>query len=531
MNHFILYNGEIHSLDEKNRIFEAVEIKNGKITALGRTEEIVAQKTAATTMLNLDGKPALPGLIDAHQHLFATGFSVQAVDLRVDSLEKMCARLKQKAKSLPPGAWVFGWGYDEARFAEKRAPEKKDLNEIDNPVMITRYCMHTAVVNDAAIASMANKRDIFHPSDSDEEKGWLFEEAIARFKKQMPPLTIHDLKKMALSAQSIYHRFGITAVGEAGIGFFSQSFAEYEALQRVAETGEWNLNVHSFVLQPFFQQAQRQQQKTKWLHLNGLKLFADGTISGQTAFVSTPYRKGGGSGTALYSTDELQQHVLQACRNGFDVAVHAIGDQAIARVLSAYLEARNRYPHADLRLRVEHASIMPASLREQMKCAQAIPVPQPALIHLAGDVYQNVLPRKMAFHVFPLRSWIEAGIKPAASSDSPIAPVSPFLGMFAASERLTKNNRRFIASERISLEEAVRMYTVYGAQALGCQKERGTLEIGKAGDIVILPKNFFHRSGEPLKETNVEMTIVNGQIVYTNANRGGHICEQKKNRN
>ena len=195
-------------------------------------------------------------------------------------------------------------------------------------------------------------------------------------------------------------------------------------------------------------------------------------------------------------------------------AIHAIGDQAIEIVLDVYEKVNKEYPRTNHRHRIEHAAITNAEIINRMKDLGVIPIPQPTLVHYAGDTYVNNLDEKLVEYIFANKTFIDHGLKPAGSSDNPIVPCSPMLGIYAAMTRETDQGNVLLPNERISLFEALSMYTKNAAFAAFEEDIKGTLEVGKVADMTILPSGFLEFKPEKIKNTKVEMTIIDGNIVY-----------------
>lgn len=521
----VIQNGTIVTMDEAKSIHKAIAIKNGYIIALGSKRCMEPLIGAETQILDLEGKTAVPGLIDAHQHLYSTGFNLRAVDCNVSSIREMKEKIKKRAENSSPGEWIFGWGYDESKFEEKRSPTKADFEQMDHPVFITRYCLHTAVVNDAALkaAGLMNAEGLTNnnlsANTAGELTGVLYENAMELVKSKMPPYTDRQLKDAVLLAQEHYLKHGITSIHEAGMGFFTQSLNEFRVLQNLAAREDLKIRVYAMILDKFFSEASGMKLTSGFgnnrLKIGPIKMFADGTISGKSAAVSLPYRDSSGSeGGLSHSRQDLEAKVLESHREGYSIAIHAIGDAAVTQVLDAYEKAFELFPREDCRHRIEHASITNEALLTRMRKLGVIPVPQPTLVHLAGDVYVDHLAPDLLSYVFANQSFFDYGLKPAGSSDSPITPCSPLLGMYAAVSRKTVNGNVFLPNEKVSLYEALQMYTVNAAYASFDEDLKGTLEIGKLGDLTVLPNGFLNFSAEQVKNAEIEMTIIGGKKVY-----------------
>ncbi|MGP7818569.1 amidohydrolase [Niallia sp. 01092] len=522
----IFYNGQIMSMDEHNNQYEAIAVKKERIIALSSNEEITKWAGSYTEVVNLGGKVVVPGFIDAHQHLFISGFNLLYVHCNQSSIKEMVKVISQRAREAGSDEWIIGWGYDEANLKEGREPNAFDFQGINNPVFITRYCAHTAVVNKKVLqlakitaATIVKNGEIVRNQNGD-ATGVLKEEAINLAKKVMPPYTKKQMKKAIELVMEHNLSYGITSVHEAGLGFFSDSLEEYHVLQEMMEENNLPVRVYAMILEKFFQEAVDMRLSplsgNSYLKIGPVKMFADGTISGKTAAVSIPYNHSSDQeGMLMYTDKELEDKVMLAHQKGYQIAIHAIGDRAVQQVINAYEKTLKKFFRKDHRHRIEHAMVTNKGLRMKMKELEVIPVPQPALVYQAGDVYKENLHPSLVKNVFATREMMDDGLLPAGSSDFPITPCSPMLGIYAAICRKTANGNDFIQENSVSLKEALKMYTIYAARASFDEENKGSLEIGKLADMTVLPSDFMAYNPNEIKNTCIEMTIIGGKIRYS----------------
>ncbi|MEC5423268.1 amidohydrolase [Virgibacillus sp. C22-A2] len=522
----VLENGHIVTLDDEMREHQAIAMKNGRILELD-TSKIPSLISDETKVIDLDGKTVLPGFIDAHQHMIQFGYKLLCVDCNLESISDVVSAIENKAKSAEPDEWIIGLGFNEANFKENRMLHREDFTHIENPVMITRYCYHAAVVNQKALIVSEINESTVNPEGGEIVKdnfnrltGELREKALDIVKASIPPLTDREIEEAIFSANNFYLTQGITAVHEAGMGHLTGELKEFRLFQKLSLNGSLDIRVYGMVLDQFFNEVADAKLVTGFgnqkLRLGSIKFFSDGTISGQTASISENYSGSDSNrGMMMMPNSELKERIIAAHKEGFQVAVHAIGDKAIELVLIAYEEALELYPRKDHRHRIEHCGIVTPEIIKRMKKLHVIPVPQPAFIYLNGDVYMDVLPDKLKNLLYPAKTFIEEGLKPAGSSDCPVITSSVLLGISSAMSRATRNGNIVSSSEQVTLVEAIEMYTKNAAYAAFEENEVGTIEIGKRGDLTILPPNFMTFSAEEVRETNVEMTVIEGDIKFT----------------
>ncbi|MFD1706171.1 amidohydrolase [Siminovitchia sediminis] len=521
----IMHHGTVVTMDRNFRLAEAVAVKDGKIMATGTNDEILHYSTPQTKVIDLEGRTVTPGFIDAHQHMINFGFNLANVNCRKNSIEEVVSAIKERAKASSPDEWIIGWGYDEAGFKEMRNLHKSDFEGIPNPIYIMRYCHHAAAVNDRALelAGITNDTTVnngmIEKDDSGEVTGVLVEQGKTLVENVMPPYTRDQMKHAVKLANDQYVKEGITSVHEAGLGFFSDAFKEFDVLAEMKEEGTLNVRMYVMVMQDVFEEFLESYSSYEWDHrlkMGSMKFFGDGTLSGKTAAVSQDFKHSPGEkGMLLYTFDELFERAKIAHSQNKQIAVHAIGDRTIQQVLDVYEKLYEDDPKPNLRHRIEHSTVTDKAILARMKKLGAIPVPQPSLVYFAGDVYMENLNEPAVDNVFANKNFIHAGLKPAGSSDCPIIPSSPLLGMAVAMDRTTVKHHVFIPDQRISLREALSMYTVNAAYASFEEDLKGSLEKGKLADMVVLPEGFLGFSADEIKKTEVEMTIIGGEIVYS----------------
>ncbi|MBP1995402.1 amidohydrolase [Paenibacillus eucommiae] len=522
----LLYNGQIVSMDPNQSQFSSILIKNGRIVGLGDQAESSPFIHPETKLIDLEGRTVLPGFIDAHQHMTYFGANLLNLECNHLSIADMVKAVEQRAAALDADEWIIGWGLNEALLEEKRLPEASDFAHIPNPVYIVRFCAHTAVINDKALAMAGVDNQTVEPRGGEivrdsngKATGVLKEKAMELVQQVIPSYSLEQIKQAILLADAYYIRQGITSVHEAGVGLYTNSLQEFRAFQELLLERRLNTRVYCMVLDTFFPELQAMQLTTGFgserFKIGAVKMFADGTLTGGTAAIIGEYAEPlQGQGMLMHSDEEMEQKVLEAHKQGCQISIHAIGDRAIEQVISAYEKALSQHPRADSRHRIEHCKLSHPGITERMQRSGIIPVPQPAIYHQAGDVYNQILKPDILKDYCPLRSWLDAGLKPPGSSDCPIVSCSPLLGIYAAITRKTRSGETIVPEQSISLYEALQMYTSHGAYASFSEDELGTLELGKMADLVVLPKGFMDFSAEEIKNTEIEMTIINGKVCY-----------------
>ncbi|MGM8364518.1 amidohydrolase [Virgibacillus sp. W0181] len=517
----IYFNGEVHTLDSEDNVYEAVAVIDKKITAVGSNDEILKLQSKETHLVDLNCQTVLPGFTDAHIHLFSLGFNLSYVDCQLDSIEEVVEAIKKRAQTAKSeDEWIIGWGFDESKYKERRKPNKLDFKDVKNPVYITRYCLHEAVINEAGIqkanitVQTAIDGGFIDRTDNGEATGLLVEKAKNLIEDVLPPYTYESMKKAISLVNQYLLENGITTVHDAGLGFLIDSEKEFEVLKEMSEAGNLQVKIYAMVLAEYYSDFLKkyQNQQSEQLKIGSYKLFADGTLSGGTAALNAPYKDTEEKGMLLYTDEELKNKMKVAYDLNKQVAIHAIGDRAIDQAVRTFEALQQEYPNRDDRPRIEHTTVSNDDIRDRMKKINATPIPQPLLIYMAGDMYN--LEKERLDNVFAVKSCMNQGLKPAGSSDGPVVDSSPFLGMHALMTRETISGKPVGKDQIIDVKTAVKMYTNHAAYAAFEEDEKGSIEAGKYADLVILPEGFMNFSAEEVKQTKVKMTIVNGEIVY-----------------
>lgn len=532
MRKLALINGKIITMDEKKPKAQAVLVMGDKIYKVGSNAEIKNLIDENTEEIDLERKTLVPGFIDCHAHPMSFGQALLAVNCRtppVSSIKEMAYKIKEAAEEKIEGEWIIGRGYDDFKLAEKRHPNRWDLDEVtpNNPVVITRMCEHVIVVNSWALELAGISKDTKDPEGGQIDRDKKTNEPIGVLRgnaeeliwKFMPFPSVEQLKKgINLAAKQFLAR-GVTSVSDAGVER-SEAVKAYQA----AIWGDnlplrVNLMMSVSVLEELATLGFLTGFGDDRLQIGAIKIVADGSTTARTAAISEPYMDAPGNTGIMYiSQDELNDHVITAHRAGFQVGVHAIGDRAIMAVLDAFESALEKLPKADHRHRIEHCGITNPIIISRLKKLGVIPIPQPIFLYGEGESYRAGLGEDRVKWAYPLKSFIENGIATAMSSDCPATSgdelISPLLGIYVAVLRKTDADREIGPEQRISVEDALRLYTLNSAYATFEEGVKGSIEPGKLADFAVLSNDPCTVVKNDIKDINVEMTIVGGKIVY-----------------
>lgn len=500
----------------------ALAVSGGRIVAVGDSAKVLALRGSGTQVVDLAGQTLIPGFVDAHAHIWKIGHLLTTLlDVRgTSSLDDLAVRLRDHASRLPPGAWLQGRGYNEARFPEGRPPTRLDLDAAvsDRPVVLMRTCAHIVVCNSVALARAGVTRNTAPPpggaidrGEDGEPTGVLRETAIGLVLRQVPPPTADHYAAMITAAMRHQLSLGITSTNDAGVGpELIETYLRMDEDRRLPA----RINVMALRLVDGVGAVPlpARRHESDRLRIDTVKFFADGGLSGATAALSVPYRHADTRGVLRFEHDELLALARDAHESGWRVATHAIGDIAIDQVLRVY-EALGRGP---LRHRIEHFGLASAEHLARAARLGVIAVPQTVFVHALGRNFRQYLPDALLARAYPVRAMLDAGVTVALSSDAPVVENdSPLLGIQAAMLRRDEDGHAIAPDQAISLDEALDAYTRGAALASGDEGNRGRLREGMWADLAVLSGNLSETPPEALTSLRVTQTWVGGQQAYS----------------
>lgn len=514
---------------------EALACAGGKVLATGTSRDIEALAGPETRVIDLGGRLATPGLNDAHMHLHMYGLGMAEVDLRSKSAPDLAAllgALKARAANTPKGEWVTGRGYDHFKLDTGRHPYREELDEAcpDHPVYIVRTCGHLAVANSAALRLAGITEDTPSPEGGLIERqngrltGLLAETGREPVTAVLPRLTVETLVDAIERGGRDLLSYGITSCMEAAIGI-REGWPEMEAYLAAKEQGRLPLRVYGCIMGDKTRSILEQATGAGMITGSGdemfrhgpVKIFTDGSAGGRTAAMTRPYIGGDPDDRGLLCIPdqaELTGMVMAAHRAGYQMAIHAIGDAAIDQVLEAYEAALTDMPAPDRRHRIEHCGWLRPDQMQRMKEMHVIPVPQPSFLYWFGDLYCTVAEQDRVEASHPMRTWIEAGLHPSASTDCPVTEVDPMPVIYNMVTRKTSKGTVLGPEHRLSMEEALHAYTAASAYASHEEKIKGLLEPGMLGDIAVWERDLFTIDPEQITATRCDATILGGRVVH-----------------
>jgi predicted amidohydrolase YtcJ len=525
-----LINGKIITVDDLDSIQEAVAVKFGRILAVGSRGNIDALIGEGTQVIDLGGRTVIPGLIDSHSHIIREGVVRRInVDLSeeagVRSITDLQARLAERAAETPPGEWVTGYQEDDSKLEERRHPTRWELDaaSMEHPIIISTVGGHFSMANTRAFEMAGVTKETTDPVggkfDQDpktgEMTGGLHEAAIEMIRPGGP---VEPTREQSYEgAKQILNE--CAALGLTGI-YDTVDGPQIRAVLDLKNRGELPIRVRmdlSIQLLPELDKlGVYRGLGDDWARICGLKFFFDGAISARTAAVTEEYLNKPGFYGVMATTREIAtETIMEAYEKGYRISAHANGDRAIAMYLDIMEEAQARYPREDPRNRDIHCTVITPELVERIRKLGILPTIFGPYPYYHGDKLLPAFGEERLERMFAARSFLDAGVKVAAHSDHPCAPHPPMMAIHALVNRTTKAGRPIGRSQKVSVMEALRLYTINAAYQQFDEDRLGSIEVGKFADMVVLGEDILTVPQERIIDTAIDMTIVEGRIVHS----------------
>ena len=536
----VYVNGDIVTLDAENNSEQAVAVLHGKIVAVGMSAEVESLVGEGTEIIDLGGKTLLPGFYAPHDHFPGAGtVAVHQVDLnsppigKTETIDQVVVALAERAKRTPPGKWVVGRGYDDTLLAEQRHPTRDDLDRAssDHPIWIVHTSGHLGVANSLALKIAGITRHTPQPPGGvirkdarTGEPDGVFEESGGLINRHIPPLTLDQRMESVKWAVEHYLQQGVTTAVIA-----SGSRERLLDLQEARRRGLLKFRIVTMTskssagnLSAFEEGGVVSGFGDDWLKLGAVKSWQDGSNQGYTGYFTLPYHtafKGDPEyrGYPRRSREELVALVRELHDAGYQIAVHGNGDAAIDDILFAYEEAQRANPREDARHRIEHCQTPREDQLDKIKELDVTPSFYVGHVYYWGDRHRDIfIGPERASRISPLRSALERGIRFTVHDDTPVTPVDPLQLVWVSVNRLTKSGQVLGDEERIDVERALRAVTIDAAWQNFEESRKGSIEIGKLADFVVLAENPLKIEPVKIRDIPILETIVAGRSVWRN---------------
>ena len=519
----IITNARIYTVDKSFSIAGAMAIKEGKILAVGNSDEIES-KYETQRVYDLDGKPVYPGFIDAHCHFlgYGTGLLRRADLVGTASFEEVIEKVKAHHEKFPEAFWIEGRGWDQNDWEIKEFPAKEKLDEAfpDNPVYLTRIDGHAALANSKALelAGIDAKTKVEGGDvilKKGKPTGILIDNAMTLVSSIIPDPSDEELASVLKAAQENCFAVGLTGVHDAGLGT-----REIRVIDSLQKSGELQMPMY-VMLTPTKENVSTYVENgpyaTDRLNVRSVKLYADGALGSRGAKMIEDYSDDpGNTGLVLTSPDSIREICNIALANGYQVCTHAIGDSANRLMLELYeefLKGKN-----DKRWRIEHVQIIAPEDFNHFGKYDIVPSAQPT--HATSDMYwaedrvgtERIKGAYAYSDLLDQTRWIPLG------TDFPIESINPIYTFYAAVVRKDHKGwpeNGFNPENALTRKEALRGMTIWAAKAAFEENEKGSLEPGKYADFVVMEKDIMEIPGEALFDVKVVKTFLRGEEVFS----------------
>ncbi|CEG26393.1 amidohydrolase [Bacillus sp. B-jedd] len=523
----LFVNGKIFTSNPDQPQVSAMVVENGRIEWLGESEQAA---NFDGIKIDLQGRRVLPGFIDAHLHplyLAKAAKQVACTAPVVNSIEDIKREIRSQLEEAGDGGWIEGWGYDEGKLAEGRAPNRRDLDQaaMDVPVVLTRTCGHIVSVNSKALELAGITKDTPNPpggkigKDSDGElTGILQESARHLVMAKLPQPTLEQNAELLGELSEFLFAHGITAITD--LMALRKPVDYVEMYNEARRKGLKQRSVLYYIWDEIKDSAKLGEAETDRrnpVHIGGIKLFSDGSVSGRTAWVNPAYVGDGEEyGIDTTSREELLAAAEAAERNGVQLVVHAMGEQAIDLIVDTFYGKKSWLADGPS-IRIEHAAMPTVKAIERAAEMGIAFVPQPIFLFAEIESYVKNLGAERLKTTYPVRTMLEAGIKVAFSSDAPATawadPVDPFVAIKSAVTRVAYDGTDTGQDQRVDTVTAIELYT-RAAQEVTRIPEIGQLKRGYHADFIVLDKDILEVEPFELDTVSVEETYMGGELVY-----------------
>ena len=521
----VIWNANIITVDPRRPRAQALAVRQGRFVAVGDDDSVSRLAGPNTRVLDLGGKTVLPGFIDAHIHVLNSGIRhVMAADCDLRSIASIQAALREFAELTPAGQWVQGFKFDDTKTAEGRFLYRQDLDAVttQHPLMVAHRAGHIFYLNSRALELAGFHNETPDPPGgqfgrdptSGELNGVVYERAIEPVRFGLIPVETPEVRRQGLQRIcQMLNQAGLTSVHDARV-----TRDEFVTYQEGKDSGELTLRVYALMRHPHFPSLRDAGIRTglgdSQLRLGGIKMVADGAIATRTAYLSKPYEGTQDDyGFLVMTSEETEDQVMDIHRAGFQVCIHANGDRTIDMVLTAYEKAQAAFPRANARHRIEHCTLVNPDLLRRMKSLGCIATPFCTYVYHHGE--------KMPFYgedrlqwMFAQRSFLDYGITSTGATDYPPGPFEPLLGIQSCVTRTDSSGKLWGPNQKVSVKEALKIYTINGAYASFEESIKGSIEAGKLADLVVLGDDPTQVDPMGIKDIPVERTIVGGRTVF-----------------
>ncbi|MBQ3661463.1 MAG: amidohydrolase [Firmicutes bacterium] len=533
----IFFNGQIVTVDPQYPEASAVAVKNGIVMAVGSDEEVKAMAGPATEMVDLKGAFMCPGLIDSHMHLLLLSNKLRRTDIGVAKTFRECMDIMAKAAEEKKGTngWAMGIGFNQDDWTDcNEVPTRLDLDKAcgDVPAYIERACGHIATLNTKAmeLMGMMNEKEGESPYklryfEDGTPNGVLCEDTVRLVEEYFPIPTVPEMKELILMGARYIAAKGLVGVHSDDLNLVvpvKDMPVILQAYKELSEADELPIRVHQqcrMLNLPMIEKfCSEYKVRTKWgknFTIGDIKIMGDGSLGAHTAVLRGEYKNAPEDhGIPLHDDEELYAMFRVAHNAGYPIVVHVIGDGAMDQVVNGYELVMNENPKANMRHGIIHCQIMDEAQQDRFVKLNLLAYAQPVFVRYDSQIVDDCVGSELAKTSYNWRRYIDLGVHMSGGSDCPVEDCDPLANLYYAVTRMGMDGKPWYPENGVTMEEALRMFTIEGAYSAFEEAERGSITIGKYADFTVLDKNIMKNPPEELLNTKVLMTIVNGKTVY-----------------
>ena len=521
----VIRRANVITVDPGRARASALAISNGRFVAVGDDGDVAGLIGPGTLTLDLGGKTVLPGFVDAHIHVLSSGTRhVMAADCALPSIGAIQEALRERAAAAPAGQWVQGFKFDDTKTAENRFLRREDLDAVStaHPILVAHRAGHVYFGNTRALERAGFNDETPDPPggrlgrnpDTGRLDGVIYERAADDLRENQLPVESAETRREGLrTICRMLNRAGLTSVHDARVTDY-----ELQTYQEGRDAGELSLRVYALMYYRYFPALRdagiRSGMGDDRLRIGGIKMVADGAIASRTAYLSQPYVDSCcDHGILTMTGEEIAGNVMEMHAAGFQVCIHANGDATIDLVLQAYEQAQAAYPRPDPRHRIEHCTLVNPDLLARMRRLGAVATPFCTYVYYHGEKMRFYGTERLQW-MFAQRSFLDYGVIATGATDYPPGPFEPLMGIQSCVTRTDSEGREWGVNQRVSVEEALRIYTQNGAYAGFEEQQKGSITPGKLADLVVLGADPTAVDPFAIKDIAVERTMVGGETVY-----------------
>lgn len=521
-------NGNVYTVNEKQPMAQAVVIEGNKIIFVGSTEDSKKFIDPDTKVTDLGGKLMLPGFIDNHVHFISGGFYLLGIDLRPANSTIEFRNILRDYKNKYPTKWITGGYWDHEKWEVKELPTKEMIDDItpETPVFVERLDGHMGLANSYALKLAGITKDTESPegglivkdAKTGEPTGVLKDNAMNLIYNVIPAATAEENYQAALAALDEAKKLGITSVQDIT---FDNALEVFNKLK-----SEGKLTCRIYTRMPITEYKKLVEKNIQvgygddLIKMGSLKAFADGSLGSSTAWFFEKYNQDTttyGLPMDIITDGNMEKWCTDADKNHLQLSVHAIGDKANSYMLDLYEKISKENPKWDRRFRIEHAQHV--RFQDIPRFAELGVIASVQPYHCIDDgvwAEKRIGPERIKY-TYPFKSFLDAGVKMCFGTDWYVAPLNPLLGLYAAVTRRTLDNKNpegWIPEQKISIEDAIKCYTINSAYASFEENIKGSIEVGKLADLIVLSDDILKIDPVKIKNAEVVMTIFDGKVIF-----------------